>query len=107
MNQIKKRILLPVDGSKTSQEAARYAAGFFPSGKIEIVLYHVFNKVPEFYYDLAEESPFRRAILDIIEWEDARNDSIEEFLAETRRVLIDEGVPEDHVKVDIRERRSG
>ena len=63
MNSNGKRILLSVDGSEQSLEAVRYVSKLFPPQKTEVVLFHVFSKVPEFFYDLGKEPQHHQAVV--------------------------------------------
>jgi hypothetical protein len=56
--QKKKKILVPLDGSDRAPNTVRYAARVEPFRNMDIVLFHVFNSVPEGYWDM-EKDPIR------------------------------------------------
>jgi hypothetical protein len=68
MRENKSRILLAVDGSNHSMEAVRYAGALFPPERTVITLYHVFSRVPEFFYDLGKDPLFHRSIINTRGW---------------------------------------
>jgi len=107
MGSDQKRFLVAVDGSNQSLEAVRYICRRFPSENLEITLFHVLSKIPEFFYDIGKNSQYHQAIVDIRGWERALQDSINRFMSEAREALIDSGLPEKTVTIYIHERREG
>ena len=107
MNSNRKRILLSVDGSDQSLEAVRYVGKFFPPQETEVALFHVFSRVPEFFYDLRKESDYHRTPANIKGWEKALHDSINNFLREARQILIDSEIPDEAITIDIHDRKEG
>ena len=95
MNSNQKRILLAVDGSNQSLEAVHYVSRLFTPQETEVVLFHVFSRVPEFFYDLGKEPQHHQAVVDIRGWERALQDSLNKFLSEARQILIDSEIPDE------------
>jgi hypothetical protein len=46
------KLLVPVDGSDRSLKTVRYISKIDPFRRMRIVLFHVFSKVPEGFWDL-------------------------------------------------------
>ena len=69
MSKNSKKILVALDGSRQSLEAARYAGKILSSGTREIVLFHVFNKIPEAYWDLEKHPGFKGTAFKAFSWE--------------------------------------
>jgi hypothetical protein len=46
--------LIALDRSRRSIEAARFIAKLLPTEQFEIVLFMVFNKMPEVYWEMAK-----------------------------------------------------
>ncbi|UCF83032.1 MAG: universal stress protein [Desulfobacteraceae bacterium] len=107
INSNRKKILLAVDGSNQSLEAVRYASRVFPSKKINVVLFHVFSEIPEFFYDLGEKQLLRQGVATIIGLEMALRDSMDKFMSEARQILIDSGIPPEAITIDIHDREAG
>ena len=50
-----KKVLVAIDGSAKSMETVGYLPSLESLRHARIVLYHVFNAVPECYWDIAKE----------------------------------------------------
>lgn len=104
---VKKRILVAVDGSEQAMEAVRYVGKILPPGGFEVVLFHVMTKVPESFWDLEKEPVFQYRIANVSAWEKQQQQMIETFMENARKVLLDEGLPNDAVQVNIHARKAG
>ena len=102
-----KKFLVAVDGSRHSLEAVRYVSKCFPPKHMEIVLFNVFSKVPEFFYDLRKEPRFQKHIVEQRGWKKTLKDSIESFMREACEILINAEVPNEAIVVNIHERKEG
>jgi len=107
MNSGKNKILLAVDGSSQSLEAVRYASRVLDREKVKVCLFHVFSKIPEFFYDLGEEPQFRQGVATSVGCEIVLRDSINKFMSEARQILIDAGIPPETITIDIHDREKG
>ena len=67
--QKKKKILVPVDGSDRALNTVRYVARFHPFRNMDIVLFHVFNSVPEGYWDLEKDPRSTSTVRQVKSWE--------------------------------------
>ncbi len=50
-----KKILVLADGSERSLQTVQYVAEFLPPTGLKVVLFHVFDHIPEYYWDLDKE----------------------------------------------------
>jgi nucleotide-binding universal stress UspA family protein len=103
----KKRILLAFDGSFHAMESARYIGRIPAFQSMDIVLFHVFTKIPECYYDLEASTPMGSRMKEIRAWEAQQETEIQKALEKARHLLIEEGVPEAHIHVNMHERQKG
>jgi nucleotide-binding universal stress UspA family protein len=101
------RILLPLDGSQRSLETIRHLATMKPFQRYRMVLYHVFNSVPECYWDLSKEPKSVKTAVHVKAWEREQRETIGAMMNEARRILIQSGFDEESVKVVIQNRKQG
>ena len=64
-----KRLLLAVDGSERAIQTVRYAGEEDVFKGMKIVLFHVFNSIPEAYYDLEKEPKSVKVVRHVRSWE--------------------------------------
>jgi len=107
VNPNRKKILVAVDVSNQSLEGVRYVSKLLSSQEIEVVLFHVYNDLPEFLYDLGKEREYRRTIESIPGWQGILETSMNDFMGEARQILIDSDVPEEWITIKIRKREGG
>ena len=101
------KVLVAVDGSEQSLAMVDYTANILSPEKTELVLYHVFNKIPESYWDLKRESGYDLLMEKLKEYEDKHSTEINELLEEARKKYVEMGYRENHVHLMIQERRKG
>jgi nucleotide-binding universal stress UspA family protein len=103
-----RKILVALDGSEQSFEAARYVSRIVPPEKTEVVLFHVMSKIPEAYWDL-EKYPagYRAGIIGAHAWEVQQRRQMEEFMDRTRKTMVEAGFPEAAVRAEMHERKVG
>jgi len=107
MSSNQKRILVPVDGSKQSLDAVRYVGRIFPSEQSKVVLFHVKSAIPEFLQDMGIQPQYPQSTTIINAWEKAAEESIEESVSIARQILVDKGIPDRAITVEIQPRESG
>ena len=105
--QFNKKILLAVDGSDCAMDAVRYVSRIPPFQRMHVVLFNVFSKIPECYWDLASQPQYGRRLGEIRAWEMQKEKSIQEYMGKALQTLLDAGFPEDTVTVKIHERETG
>ena len=101
-----KKILVAVDGSDQSLFAVRYAGRMAPPDS-KIVLFHVFNKIPDVFWDMEGEYPFREHLIRVGAWETKQKKVMERFMETAMSDLADAGIPEKDVRCNIHERNVG
>ncbi|MDH3555059.1 MAG: universal stress protein [Syntrophobacteria bacterium] len=106
--QNKKNILIAMDGSRHSLDAARYVAQTCNPSSLRVNLMHVMPTAPETFWDLEKDAHFQEKIqTNYTEWKKNTEETAQRFLNDARNVLIEEGVRENEVGVILREREVG
>ena len=105
----KNKLLVALDGSETSFEAVRYVASVVSPCNWDIHLFHVWDPVPEGFWDF-EINPLGRAQNEAIRaWRVRVRRNIEEFLGRAQDYLITNGFDNEQVsvRIQIREQSKG
>jgi nucleotide-binding universal stress UspA family protein len=103
-----KKILVAVDGSPQSLDAVRYVALNFSKSDIKINLMHVLSTEPESFRDMEKEQLFSRKMrTKQAEWIRKEKESAQEFLEETRHILLKANLREGNVGLILQERQVG
>jgi nucleotide-binding universal stress UspA family protein len=106
--QIKKNILIAVDGSRYSLDAARYVARTCKPASLRVNLMHVMPTAPETFWDLEKDAHFREKVqTKYTEWKKNTEETAQRFLNDARNVLFKAGVPENDVGIILQEREVG
>ncbi|MDH3964904.1 MAG: universal stress protein, partial [Deltaproteobacteria bacterium] len=106
--QNKKNILIAMDGSRHSLDAARYVAQTCNPSSLRVNLMHVMPTAPETFWDLEKDAHFQEKIqTNYTEWKKNTEETAQRFLNDARNVLMEEGVRENEVGVILREREVG
>lgn len=103
----KKRILIAVDGSLQALEAVRYVSKVLPGERIAVVLMHIVTRVPESFWDLEHEPAYHYRLVAVDEWEASQRKMVDEFMGQSRDMLLGAGVREEDLTVTIRDRKEG
>jgi nucleotide-binding universal stress UspA family protein len=101
------KLLLPLDGSKRSIEMVRNLAQMKAFHHSKVVLLHVFNSVPECYWDIEKEPKSIKTVVHVKAWEREQRKIIEGKMNQARRILVQAGFDDEAVKVSIHNRRQG
>ena len=104
---MKNRLLAVMDGSERSIQTAQYLAEISSFRNHEIHLFHVFNKVPESYYDLEREPASLNPAGSVRAWEAQERARIKAHLSQCRQILLSADFHPDRVKTTIHHRREG
>lgn len=102
-----KRVLVPVDGSERSFQAVRYLGDVLPPGRIAVTLFHVFDPVPECYWDLEHQAGRMDAVRELRSWETEKKKKIESFMENARSFLTARGVSAESIEIKVQDRREG
>jgi len=103
----RKKLLVPLDGSKRSLKTVRYITRIEPFHACKIVLYHVFSGIPEYYWDLEKEPQKVKNFATVRAWEKEQKSNITAFMEKARRMLLHSGVPADAIETKIQKRKHG
>ena len=97
---MKKKILIPVDTSDHSLKAVQYVATFFSPKQTEIVLYHVYSQLEDFFSSLdISPDPAKYEMTDLLK---SHQNLIDTFMHKARSVLQDAGFLESDITVKIK-----
>ena len=104
MSNNKKRVLIGIDGSVQSFNAAAYISGIMPPDKTQVVLYHVDAEIMDLYFDV-EDKPDMASIekASYKDWMAMRKKNMGERIEKTRSLFIDRGFPGKDVEIITRE----
>lgn len=102
-----KKILVPVDGSDRCFNTVRFVARFAPFKRMKIVLYNVFDAVPDAYWDLRNDPLMKDGLAHLAAWESQQRTMIKEFMQRCRTQLIMSGHDEANIRTKINKRRKG
>jgi nucleotide-binding universal stress UspA family protein len=104
----REKILVACDGSEHSLQIIRYTSLVLDPRRFEVVLYHVFIRVPESFIDIEQKIPaYRYRIVSVEAWEKKQDVAIREFMEKAKRILLDAGFPDEAITIRINERRIG
>jgi nucleotide-binding universal stress UspA family protein len=102
-----KRLLLAVDGSERALQTIRYAGEEDAFKGMKIVLFHVFNSIPDAYYDLEKEPKSVKVVRHVRSWEAEQKKTIRKYMDDAKQMLLDAGHAEPAVDVKIQNRKKG
>ncbi len=101
------KILVPVDGSERSMKTIRYIAGFAPFSNMKVVLFNVFHKIPEYYWDLTNSPMMNGRAVHMASWEQQNRQTIDRFMEKSVAILRTAGFQAEDVEVSIRNLEKG
>jgi len=102
-----KKLLVAVDGSEESMSTVNYVANMMPPTETEVVLFHVFSRIPETYWDF-DRHPESDVWMNKLKSDEKEHEkTIEAFMKEARQVLVDADFREQLVSSEIRDRTEG
>lgn len=106
-NLVNRKALIALDGSEGAFEAVKYVTNFSPFRSSEIILFNVFNSIPETFWDFTKQPNVGARVRDVQIWELQNRRAIKDHMEEAKQVLIDAGFPENGIRVVIHERQEG
>lgn len=101
------KFLLAADGSAESLSIVNYAAQTLPPERSDLVLYHVFNRIPETYWDFGLGPETDMWMKKIKDQERQHEDAIKGFMTDAKEKLMDAGFREQNLTVEIHNRSVG
>lgn len=102
-----KRLLLTVDGSDRAMQTVRYAGEEEAFKGMKIILFHVFNSIPDAYYDLEKEPKSVKVIRHVRAWEAQQKKERRQYMDDCRQMLLEAGHADPAVAVKIQNRKKG
>lgn len=103
----KMKLLVPVDGSNRALNTIRYVGRVKPFRDMEIVLFHVFNSVPEGYWDLEKDPRSTSTVRQVRSWEIEQRKKIKLYMEQASQYLIKAGTPPESITVKVQNRKKG
>jgi nucleotide-binding universal stress UspA family protein len=103
----KKKILVPIDGSDRALNTVRYVARIEPFRNMDIVLFHVFNSVPEGYWDLGKDPRSTSTVRQVRSWEIGQRKKINFYMERALQILLGAGVPSESIFIKVQNRKKG
>ena len=103
----KKKILVPIDGSDRALNTVRYVARLEPFRDMDIVLFHVFNSVPEGYWDLGKDPRSTSTVRQVRSWEIGQRKKINFYMERALQILLGAGVPSESIFIKVQNRKKG
>jgi nucleotide-binding universal stress UspA family protein len=102
------KVMLCVDGSERSLETVRQFGRWQETvSEAHIVLWHVFNQVPGYCWDLEKEPGAGQAAVAMRAWEHENRKQADAFMDRSRQVLMQSGFGPERIKTVIRPREKG
>jgi nucleotide-binding universal stress UspA family protein len=101
------KLLVVLDGSERSFKTIEYLCDFKPFVRKEIVLFNVFNSVPESYWDISNESFSRNAMAQAKGWEFQRRKEMEAYMERAKSLLVSSGYSSTDISICIKNRKKG
>ncbi len=101
------KILVPVDGSDRSLKTIRYIAGFSPFSNMKVVLFNVFHKIPEYYWDLTNTPMRNDRAMHMASWEQQSREKIDRFMEKSVALLRTSGFQAEDLEVKIENLENG
>jgi nucleotide-binding universal stress UspA family protein len=103
----KKKILVLVDGSERSLNTIRFLSEFAPLRGMQLVLFNVFHKVPDYYWDLSNEPMMAGRAPHMASWEAQNRQSIDQFMEKAVAMLRTSGFKSEDVVIKVENRVKG
>lgn len=107
MANLKRRILLLVDGSNQSLDMVSYISRAFILWQTEIILFNVLDPVPDSFWDWEKDPLGPQYLTFMKEWETKQHTRMLAFMEKARQVLITAGAEESSIKIKIQRRQVG
>ncbi|OQX62964.1 MAG: hypothetical protein B5M55_07550 [Desulfococcus sp. 4484_242] len=109
MNQKKEKRpwLLALDGSDDAFETVRYVSRIPTLKDTPMVLFSVFSRIPDAYWDLEKEPGYRWKLGEIRAWETHRMRELKDHMAGAREILVKAGFSPDAIETRLHERNKG
>lgn len=101
------KILIALDGSSQSINAARYISKAIPPENAKIVLFSVRTKAPDSFWDFDEDPELTAQQPALKMWYDKQKEILDKTMDAVRQMFIDSGYPADSIAVKVQDRQVG
>ncbi len=98
------KILISVDGSEQSLQAAVYAARMFPKDRTEVVLFHVDTQNPDLGKSISGNPLYDAQMKNIDKWMSADHKTMNQFMDKAVARILDFDYPKSAVSVKIKKK---
>jgi len=99
--------LLALDGSDDAFETVRYVSRLHSPDKRQLVLFTVYSKIPDVYWDLQKEPLLRGRLGEMRAWETHHNQQLGDYMARSKEILLDAGFAPEAIEIKLQERQKG
>lgn len=106
MTQTKQKILVLIDGSERSKMTVDYVASVPSFKNMEIVLFHVYDEIPECYWDL-DNAINPDAVSKLEMWKKEKQERVNAFTQDARNRLLEAGFDDGNIVINIHKRDWG
>jgi nucleotide-binding universal stress UspA family protein len=103
----KMKILVPVDGSNRALNTVRYVGRVEPFRHMQIVLFNVYNSVPEGYWDLEKDPRSTSTVRQVRSWEIEQRKQINQYMEQANQYLVKAGIAPDSITIKVQNRKKG
>ncbi|MCB2185394.1 MAG: universal stress protein [Deltaproteobacteria bacterium] len=101
------KFLLPVDGSQAAGDTVAYVSTMLNPAEVELVLLAISDPVPESFWDIERDPSFHHKLSGVKAWARQQEQSLENFLEETRGVFEAKGFAPEAVTIKMQTRKTG
>lgn len=102
-----KPLLLALDGSERAFQTVRYISEIPSMRSMPVVLFSVFSRIPEPYWDLERQPHVGRRIAEVHAWAVEEEKRLKAYMEKARKHLLKAGFSPESVKILIHARESG
>jgi nucleotide-binding universal stress UspA family protein len=106
-DRTKRKILVALDGSEDAFEVVKYISQLRPFQKIRVVLFSVFDPMPEVYWDIEKVPDYSKKMRRIQEWQELHEKPFRECIAKASMKLLESGFSQDAIITKAQERKVG
>lgn len=101
------KLLVPVDGSDRAMNTVKYVSKMDPFRRMRIILFHVFSKIPDGFWDLETDPRSTSTVREVRAWEVQQKKNINQYMERARQFLLKAGFPSNFIEVKIQDRKTG
>lgn len=101
------KILIALDGSSQSINAARYVSRAIPPENAKIVLFSVRTKAPDSFWDFDDDPELTAQQPMLKMWYEKQKEILDRTMDAVRKMFVEAGYPEDSVTVKVQDRQVG